>query len=111
MKQGNSVARDLPPPGSEANTIPHTWQYVGDTPAIRQSYDSHTQIIRYSIVSHTPKCIIYVADTFQIRQTYATSRLLMRYQYASCAVHLHASVSPAYYQGHRPMSNVPLAYL
>ena len=36
----------------------------------------------------------YVADTFQIRQTYVTSTLLMRYQYASCTVHIHASVSP-----------------
>ena len=25
MKQGNSVARDLPPTGSEANTTPHAW--------------------------------------------------------------------------------------
>ena len=53
----------------------------------------------------------YVADTFQIRQTYVTITLLVRYQYASCTVHIHASVSPAYDQRHRPMSNVPLAYL
>ena len=53
----------------------------------------------------------YVADTFQMRQTYVTSTLLMRYQYASCTVHIHASVTPAYDQRHRPMSNVPLAYL
>ena len=25
MKQGNPVARDLPPTGSEANTTPHAW--------------------------------------------------------------------------------------
>ena len=57
------------------------------------------------------KMSIYVSDTFQIRHTYVTSTLPMRYQYASCTVHIHDSVSPAYDQRHRPMSNVPLAYL
>ena len=79
---GNSIKRE------------ENMKYVGDTLAIRQSYDSHTQIIRYSIVRHTPKCLY----TFQIRQTYVTSTLLMRYQYASCTVHIHASISPAYDQ-------------
>ena len=100
MKQGNSVTRYLPPTGSEANTTPHTWQYVGDTLAIRQSYVSHTQIIRYSIVRHTPK---YLCN-LQIRFRYVRHTLQARY---SCAintldtlytVHLHANVSPAYTQ-------------
>ena len=76
-----------------------------------QSYDSHTQIIRLLNRQAYAKMSKYVADTFQIRQTYVTSTLLMRYQYASCTVHIYASVSPVYDQRHRPMSNVPLAYL
>ena len=92
-------------------TFSKRWQYVGDTLAIRQSYDSHTQIIRYSIVRHTPKCI----NTLQIRFRYVRHTLPVRY---SCAINTLAvrytfmpAYSPAYDQRHRPMSNVPLAYL
>ena len=83
MKQGNSVARDLPPPGSEANTIPHTWQYVGDTLAIRQSYDSHshannTLLNRQVYAKMYNTLCRYVSDTSDIRYKYVTHALSLR---------------------------------
>ena len=75
-------------------TFSKRWQYVGDTLAIRQSYDSHTQIIRYSIVRHTPKCI----NTLQIRFRYVRHTLPVRYSCAINTLAVRYTFMPAYLQ-------------
>ena len=71
-------------------------KYVGDTLAIplRQSYDSHTQIIRYSIVRHTPKCLY----TFQTRFRYVRHTLPVRYSCAINTLAVRYTFMPAYLQ-------------
>ena len=65
--------------------------YAGDTPAIRQSYASCTLNTLLNRQAYA-KMSIHVVDTSDIRYKYVTHALSMRYQYASCTVHLHASV-------------------
>ena len=74
-------------------TFSKRWQYVGDTLAIRQSYDSHTQI-RYSIVRHTPKCI----NTLQIHFRYVRHTLPVRYSCAINTLAVRYTFMPVYLQ-------------
>ena len=59
---GNSIKRE------------ENMKYVGDTLAIRQSYDSHTLLNRQTYA----KMSMYVSDTSDIRYQYVTHALSIR---------------------------------